>query len=346
MIISEYWIMFLSGLLLSIILTPAIREWAIKHGWVDMPGPRKIHQEPMPTIGGAAIYFSFLLVALAGVWRIPESEIGNSGPLWGLFISSGIVFILGLVDDKIGLNAPWKFSVLTIASIILWVSGGRIEVLTNPFGDQFKLGILSLPFTILWLVGVSNALNLTDGLDGLAGGIAYIASFTLMLIAIIQGEPVIAVLMAAASGSTLGFLRYNLPPAKIFMGDNGALTFGFILASTAVISRYKATVALTLLIPIVALGIPIADTLFSILRRAWAGKPLFQADRGHLHHKLLDLGLTPWQIIGLIYGVCILLSLISFSFIFMPKQYAFMILAGISLLSLFALIWLQKHHSS
>ncbi len=339
---NEYWIMFLSGLLLSLVLTPAIREWALRNNWVDLPGPRKVHQEPIATIGGAAIYFSFLLVALAGIWRIPTAEIGDSRPLWGLFISSGIVFLLGLIDDKIGLNAPWKFSVLTFASVILWVSGGRIELLTNPFGDQFQLGLFSLPFTVLWLVGVSNALNLTDGLDGLAGGIAYIASFTLMLIALIQGEPVISVLMAAVAGSTLGFLRYNLPPARIFMGDSGALTLGFILASTAVISRYKATVALTLLIPIVALGIPIADTLFSILRRAWAGKPLFQADRGHFHHRLLDLGLTPWQIVGLVYGLCLLLSLISFSFIFIPKQYAFLILTGIALVSLIGLTWLQK----
>src|SRR5208283_3424961 len=167
---------------------------------------------------------------------------------------------------------------------------------------------------------------LIDGMDGLAGGVTFIASFTLFLVSLFQKEPVISILMAAVAGSTLGFLRYNFPPASIFMGNAGALTLGFILASAAVITRYKATVAVTLLIPILALGIPILDTLFAILRRAYRGKPLFQADRGHLHHRLLRVGLSQRQVVLFVYAICICLSITAFSFVLLPKQYNFLIL--------------------
>lgn len=341
----EYGQIYILGLLLALALIPVFQKIGIALNWVDKPGPRKLHQVPMTDLGGAGIYLAFLVAAGVGLWKSSSLLMTDPRPLYGLFVGSLMVFLLGALDDRKGLSSTQKFLGLTAASLVLWAFGGRIVVLTNPFGDEFHLGIFSLPLTVIWLVGVSNAINLMDGLDGLAGGVAFMASMTLMFIALLQGEPVIAILMAALSGSILGFLKYNLPPASIFMGDAGALTLGFLLASTAVITRYKTTVAMALLIPLAALLIPIADTLFTILRRWKAGKPLFQADRGHLHHRLLDKGFTPKQIITIVYGIGLVLGLISISFIFIPKQYAFMILCGLALVFLVVLYRLESSSS-
>ena len=339
---SLYYTVFFLALLLGVGLTPVCRAIGIRWNWVDTPNERKIHENPIPYLGGWSILISFLGAGVLGWLYLPSVLTENTNQIWGLFIASGIIFFLGVADDARGLNAPVKFTFQIIASIILWYTGGRIEILTNPFGGQIQIGIFGLPLTILWLVGVTNAMNLIDGLDGLACGVSYIASFTLFLIALLQGEPIIAVLMAALAGSTLGFLRFNLPPASIFMGNSGAMTLGFLLASTAVITRYKATIALTLLIPIVALGIPILDTLFAIFRRAYRGRPIFQADREHLHHRLLKLGLSPRQVVFFVYLISIFLSITAFSFIMIPKQFAFLILIGLGVLLLIGVLILRS----
>jgi UDP-GlcNAc:undecaprenyl-phosphate/decaprenyl-phosphate GlcNAc-1-phosphate transferase len=339
---SLYWIIYFLALLVSFTLTPVCRALALRRNLVDQPNARKIHQEPVPYLGGLSIFIAFIIASIGGLLHLPTPELTDKIPILGLFISTGIIFLLGIVDDARGLNAPVKFSVQIIASIILWYCGGRIELLTNPLGTEIKLGIFSLPFTIFWLVGITNAINLIDGMDGLAGGVTFIASFTLLLISLVQKEPVISILMAAVAGSTLGFLRYNFPPASIFMGNAGALTLGFILSSTAVITRYKATVAVTLLIPILALGIPILDTLLAILRRAWRGKPLFQADREHLHHRLMRVGLSQRQVVLFVYAICICLSITALSFVMLPKQYNFLILLGLGIVLLIGMLILRS----
>ena len=168
-----------------------MRYWGIKQGWVDQPNERKMHKVPISDLGGVAIIGSFFITAILGLISLTSSERGNLLPNYGLFTGTFLIFVMGWVDDRKGLNATAKFTVQVLASVILWYCGGKIEYLTNPFGGQIQLGIFSLPFTVLWLVGVSNAVNLIDGLDGLAGGVSYIAGFTLMLIAILQGEPVV-----------------------------------------------------------------------------------------------------------------------------------------------------------
>lgn len=337
-----YWKIYFSSLALSYILTPVCRAFSLHWNLVDQPNERKIHSEPVPYLGGLSIFIAFLIASLIGLFYLPPNQLDTRTPIFGLFISLIIIFLLGIADDIRGLNAPVKFTVQIVASIILWHCGGRIELVTNPLGADIHLGFFSLPFTLLWLVGVTNAINLIDGMDGLAGGVSFIASFTLLLISLIEGEFVIAVLMAAVAGSTLGFLRYNFPPASIFMGNTGAMVLGFLFASTAVITRYKAEVALTLLIPILALGIPILDTLLAIIRRAYHGKPLFQADREHLHHRLLGLGLSQRQVVFFVYIICVCLSITAFGFIIIPKQFRFLILLGLGIALLIGMFILRS----
>ncbi len=339
---SLYWIIYFLALLISFSLTPVSRVLALHWNLVDQPNERKIHQKPVPYLGGLSIFIAFVVASISGLIHLPTAELTDKISMFGLFISTTIIFLLGIVDDARGLNAPVKFIVQIIASFILWYCGGRIELLTNPLGTEIKLGIFSLPFTLFWLVGITNAINLIDGMDGLAGGVTFIASFTLLLVSLFQKEPVISILMAAVAGSTLGFLRYNFPPASIFMGNAGALTLGFILSAATVITRYKATIAVTLLIPILALGIPILDTLLAILRRAWRGKPLFQADKGHLHHRLLRMGLSQRQVVLFVYAICICLSITALSFVLLPKQYNLLILLGLGIVLLIGILILRS----
>jgi UDP-GlcNAc:undecaprenyl-phosphate GlcNAc-1-phosphate transferase len=191
----------------------------------------------------------------------------------------------------------------------LYRLGFRIEALANPFGDPIALGWISLPFTLLWMVGVVNALNLIDGLDGLAGGVAFVAVTITFLVSLQRGHPLMMLFSAALAGSIVGFLFYNFNPASIFMGDTGSMFLGFVLAATAVETNQKASTAVAVIIPTVALGLPIMDTLLAIGRRAWRGRPLFQADKEHIHHRLLARGLSHRQAVLVLYGFCVLLGL-------------------------------------
>lgn len=287
---------FIVALVISYILTPFVKKLAWKTGAVDIPkDERRVHTKPIPRIGGLAIYIAFIVTVLI---TMPVTD-----NIKGVIIGGTLITILGVLDDIYNLPAKIKLLGQVAAAGILVYFGIKVEWVTNPLGDMVYLGKLSIPITIFWIVGVTNTLNFIDGLDGLAAGIASIASFTLMLVALNEGLGPVVILTAALAGGAVGFLPFNFNPAKIFMGDTGAMFLGYILAAISVMGAIKSATAIALAVPILALGLPIFDTAFAILRRAINGYPVMKADKDHLHHRLLAIGLTQRQTVLIMYSI-------------------------------------------
>jgi UDP-GlcNAc:undecaprenyl-phosphate GlcNAc-1-phosphate transferase len=326
------------------LFTPLVRNAAARLGALDHAlSARKVHGRPVPRLGGIAIVAAFFAPLLALFFV--SSEVGRR--LWegqeqtlALLMGGLGIAALGVYDDLKGSRARTKLVVqFSIAALMYW-AGYRIDTIANPFGPELGLGWLGLPFTVLWIAGVTNAMNLIDGLDGLAGGVALIGVGTSFTIAAIHGEPLMLLFTASLAGAILGFLFYNFNPATIFMGDSGSMFLGFVLATTAIRSNQKSSTAVAIVVPILALGIPIADTLLAMGRRALRGAPLFSADRGHIHHRLMDRGLSHRQAVLVIYGGALVLGggalLLRFA---NSRQSALVLLAvaGLSFLALRAL---------
>jgi UDP-GlcNAc:undecaprenyl-phosphate GlcNAc-1-phosphate transferase len=302
-------------MLCGTILTPIVRRLAYRMGVLDHAlSSRKIHGRPIPRLGGIAIVLAFyaplisLMLFQTGVGTLFFAEREH---VVGLFVGGVAIALLGVYDDLRGAGAGRKFLVQFAVAGLMYYLGFRIQALANPFGDAIALHWASLPFTLLWIVGVVNAMNLIDGLDGLAGGVALVAVLTTFLISVQRGHPLMLLFSAALAGAILGFLFYNFNPASIFMGDTGSMFLGFILATSAIQTNQKSSTAVAVLIPGIALGLPIADTLLAMTRRALRGRPLFQADKDHIHHRLLAVGLTHRQAVLVLYGFCILLGLVA-----------------------------------
>ncbi len=303
---------FILSMLCGAVLTPIVRMLAYRFGLFDHAlSSRKIHGAPIPRLGGIAIVIAFY-APLIGLTLFQTGIgglfLGQHAHVVGLFTGGLIIALLGLYDDLRGSGAGLKFLVQFGVAGFLYYLGFRIDLLANPIGGPISLGWLSLPFTVFWIVGVINALNLIDGLDGLAGGVALVAVIITFLISVQRGEPLMMLFTAALAGSILGFLFYNFNPASIFMGDTGSMFLGFVLATTAIQTNQKSSTAVAVLIPAVALGLPIMDTLLAITRRAFRGRPLFQADREHIHHRLLAIGLSHRQAVLVLYGLCAVLG--------------------------------------
>lgn len=231
--------------------------------------------------------------------------------LAGILIGASLIVILGAVDDRYALDAKVKFLVQIVAAVIPIACGLRIEVLSNFFGDdgsRIALSFLSIPLTLIWIVGVCNAVNLIDGLDGLACGVSTIAALSTFLVVVQHDDAVTAVVIAALAGACIGFLPYNFNPAKIFMGDSGALFLGFILATVSISGNFKMHTLINFGLPFVVLGLPIFDTVFAILRRVIHGKKPWEADRGHIHHKLIDMGMSQKQAVAVLYLISVVLG--------------------------------------
>jgi UDP-GlcNAc:undecaprenyl-phosphate GlcNAc-1-phosphate transferase len=303
---------FILSMLCGTFLTPLVRRLAYRFGALDHArSSRKIHGHPIPRLGGIAIVIAFYVPMVALL--LFHSEVGllfvaERNHVIGLFVGGLSIALLGLFDDLRGANAWKKFFVQFLVAGLLYKLEFRFDVLANPFGEPINLGWASLPFTVLWIVGVINAMNLIDGLDGLAGGVALVAVVTTFLVSLQRAHPLMMLFSSALAGSIVGFLFYNFNPASIFMGDTGSMFLGFVLATTAMQTNQKASTAVAVLIPCIALGLPIMDTLLAIGRRAIRGRPLFQADKEHIHHKLMDLGLSHRQAVLVLYGFCILLG--------------------------------------
>lgn len=329
-----YIVAFLLSLVVSLVLTPIVRWMAHRFQWVDAPdGARKVHQRAIPRVGGIAIAIAFF-VPVFGLFFIDngvsQAYLANSKQVIGLVAGSILIIGLGLFDDVKGLGAKFKFTFEIVLAIGAFYLDYRIDSISNPFGPALELGWFALPITVLWIVGIINAINLIDGLDGLAGGVSLITVLTLFAVSLFLGKTIVGLTSIALAGALIGFLWYNFNPASIFMGDSGSLFLGFILSITAISGASRYSTVVSLLIPVLALGLPILDTGMSVLRRFMAGKPLFGADRGHIHHKLLDLGLSQKQVVLALYGFCALTGLGALSMVYADSQRAAIVLGAIS----------------
>lgn len=294
---------FLLAFGITLLSTPISKKLAFRVGAIDQPKARGMHTKPMPLAGGTAIYFGFILTILL---LAPWINGFDWNEILGLLIGGTIICIVGFFDDIYNLSAKIKFIIQCFAAaIVVIIFNISINIVTWPWAPSgtIELGDFGIPLTILWIVGVTNAVNLIDGLDGLAAGVSSIAAIFLMLLSIIIGEPVAIVLTAALAGSCLGFLPHNFNPATIFMGDTGSTFLGFVLAVISVQGLLKSYTAITIIIAVLVLGLPIFDTLFAIVRRILNGQPIMQADRGHLHHRLMDKGYSQRRAVLTLYGV-------------------------------------------
>lgn len=293
-------------------LTPVVRGLALRYGWLDhVRGSRKIHGKPIPRVGGLAIILGFFapLVALS-VYQTGTGTLfyQNELRVLGLMAAGIVIGLLGLYDDVKGADAKKKFVIQGALAVGLYFCGFKIQQLATPFGFTLNLGQFALPFTVFWIVGVINALNLIDGLDGLAGGVAFFAVGTTFVIAFTRGDALMMLFMACLGGAVLGFLFYNFNPASIFMGDTGSMFLGLVLAVGSIQTGQKSSTAVAILIPIIVLGLPIADTLMAMGRRAFRGRPIFSADKEHIHHRLLALGLSHRKAVLVLYSACVVLA--------------------------------------
>ncbi len=301
---QTYVVAFTVALVVAYFITPRVKELAIKAGALDAPDARKVHTRPIPRMGGLAIYAGFVLAVLASLHISRE--------IMGLLMGGTVILIVGIIDDLKQLPAKAKLLGQILAAMVLILFGVRIEWLTNPFGDMLYIDYFSVPVTIMWVVSLTNTVNLIDGLDGLAAGVSTIASVTILMVALQQNFWTVAILTAALAGSAMGFLQHNFNPAKIFMGDTGSMFLGYMLAGVSILGAVKSAATIALIVPIVALGLPIMDTAFAIIRRYMSGRPIFKPDKGHLHHRLLEMGFSQKQAVLLMYVIsgCLGLSAI------------------------------------
>ena len=296
-------IILLSAFVIAYLSVPGAIKLAYKINALDQPDPRKVHKIPIPRLGGLAIFvaFMFCMIFLVKV----------SVAFWGIMVGGLIVFLVGVLDDIYQISPWWKLLGQCAAAIAAMHFGVMVHFVTNPFDGLLGLGYLSIPITFLWLVGISNAINLIDGLDGLAAGVSGIAAATLGTVALIQGQPAVFTAALVLLMGILGFLPYNFHPARIFMGDGGSNFLGFTLACLSVMGLAKSAAVISLFIPIVILGIPIFDTFFAIIRRIYNKAPIFMPDKCHLHHRLMAMGFDHRGSVLMIYGISGVLGLVA-----------------------------------
>ncbi|HYM90541.1 MAG TPA: MraY family glycosyltransferase [bacterium] len=318
MTISRFLVAGAIGLVVAYALTPLVEWAAIRVGALAQPGGRHIHRVPVPRLGGIGVYLAFLVAVLAGlplersvritleahhvVLTVPFTPQFDR-PVIGVLCGATLITILGIIDDIWGVSPMEKLFGQLVAAIVPLSFGVGMDVLTNPLGGMLFLGPFGLALTVAWIVALCNVMNLIDGIDGLATGIAAIAGGTVLIASYQRGDAGTAMLAAAFVGSTLGFLPYNFNPARIFLGDSGSMLLGYLLGSLSVLGTYKSYTALSLLVPLAALGVPVFDTALAIARRWRTGRPIFQADTEHLHHRLLQRGLSQRQTAVVLYLV-------------------------------------------
>ena len=305
-----------------LLVTPLVMAFARRIGAVDEPGPRRIHRDSVPTAGGLA-----MVVAVLGVAWIARFLPGPAGvlelrPFIGVTLAAIPILFLGLVDDTRG-APPWsKLIIQACAGLVLYHFGLGVPIVTNPFGPPIEPGWWNAPLTVLWVVVVINAVNLIDGLDGLASGVVLIASATLWWVGRTHADFYVMFFSSLMIGATFGFLRYNFAPAKTFMGDTGSHFLGLMLAFISLLENRKGTATVTLLFPLVALAIPVADTVLAFARRAARGVNVFGADAGHIHHRLLGLGLGQRQVVILLWAVSLVCGVLAVLLADLPRTQA------------------------
>ena len=308
--------LFLFSLLSAFVLTRYVRDFAAAHGWVVSPTQeRHLHSSPLPRLGGVAIFLSFAsAMGIASMWALRHPQMQYSSFLRTMLTILGpaaLVFLLGVYDDLRGAGPYFKFTIQGLAATMLFMGGLRIVNIPVLFGDRALPWYVGLPFTVLWVLAITNAFNLIDGLDGLAAGSALFSTMVAFVVALLNGPSPVTLMTIALAGAILGFLRYNFNPATIFLGDSGSLFIGFVLSAIALAGAQKAPTIVAVAIPVVSFGLPILETSLSIVRRLISGRPVFTADREHIHHKLLQHGMTHRQVVILLYGVSAVFALLS-----------------------------------
>ena len=296
------------ALIISFLMTPVVKTFAYKIGAIDVPkDARRMHHEPVPRLGGLAIFIGFMVSILL------FANIHGDRQMQGILMGAVIIVILGVVDDITPLPAMFKFVVQIVAALIPTLHGVVIHVISNPnlaSGNAYwNMGKLSVPITVLWIVAITNSVNLIDGLDGLANGVSAISATTVLVIAMLVSESQVAIVMAALVGACVGFMPYNTNPAKMFMGDTGSTFLGFILATMSIQGLFKFYAIISFAVPFLILGLPIFDTAFAFIRRLAHGQSPMHADRGHIHHRLVDMGLSQKQAVATLYVVSAILGL-------------------------------------
>ena len=293
---------FVIALIVTYICTPLVRTLAVKIGAIDAPDARKVHQVSIPRLGGLAIYIGYMVSLLYSVKDISSVK--------GLIIGSVILVAVGIGDDVKQIGPKTKLLGQIVAALMLPIFDNAIHFIS--IGDHMLyLEYLSIPLTVFWIVGFTNIVNLIDGLDGLAAGISLIACIAICIVTLQMGQVDLACITLALAGAACGFLRYNFNPAKIFMGDTGSMLLGYTMAAISVMGSVKTAATVGLVVPVIVLGLPILDTLFAIVRRRINGRPVFQPDKGHLHHRLLAMGLTQKQAVLLMYAITAVLGCVS-----------------------------------
>lgn len=330
---------FVVAALLALVLTPLVRRVAIRLDNIDHPEDRRVNKAPIPRGGGVAVAAAFLVVAVGGILinnatgQVPFPRSLDTSELVALLAGGVVATVLGILDDTFQLRARWQLLGQLVLAVIAVGAGITVSFINNPFGpgNIALTGPFAIGFSMLWVIGMINSINFIDGLDGLSSGIALIAAATLGLISLTTAvaQPFVGILCFGLAGALLGFLRWNFHPATIFIGTSGVMFVGYTLAVLSILGTAKVAVAL------LVLGVPIIDTFWIIVRRLSTGHSPFTPDRGHIHHRLLDLGLSHSQTVLVIYGLCLLLAVLSFVLSGTGQLYAFMGLAVVFGLVLF-----------
>lgn len=309
------WLSGVIAFLVAFVLAPQMRALAIKLKFVDLPNDRKIHRDPLPLLGGAAMFAGVVVIAIvAFAWKDWLKT-----PYVGVMIGALLLFCIGMLDDYFktrgkDFSVSIRFGVQILSALLIPLFGGGVHGFTSPIGHHHYIAlptVLSVLITVLWVVGVTNVFNFLDGVDGLAAGIAAISATTLFFIALIKGDALSAWFAIGVTGAAIGFLRHNFYPARIIMGDAGSTVLGYLLAAIASVGAFKSATVLSVGVPVLALGVPIFDAVRVVLVRARAGKPVYKPDQSHVHHWLLRSGLTQVQTVTVVYLISACFSLAS-----------------------------------
>ena len=307
---------FLASLIASFVLTREVRDFATARSWVSPPSSeRHMHSTPLPRLGGVAIFISFVGCCLAGLTILGHAPslgvVFSFRQVIAILAPASLVFLLGVYDDLRSVGPYAKFAVQGVAATMLFAGGLRVVSVPVLFGHHHFPWFVGLPLTVLWVLAITNAFNLIDGLDGLAAGSALFSTLVVFVVSLVTQSALVSLMALALSGAVLGFLRFNFSPATVFLGDCGSLFIGFILSALALQGATKAPTIIAVAIPVVSFGLPILETTLSILRRYISGRPVFTGDREHIHHKLLQQGLSHCQVVIILYGVSAVFALVS-----------------------------------
>jgi UDP-GlcNAc:undecaprenyl-phosphate GlcNAc-1-phosphate transferase len=323
---SDFLIMFLISAVSTAVMVPVLCRVCFRSGFLDLPGQHKRHKFPTPNLGGVAIFMSFW-VAIVVAYNRYGLFYDELSPYFYFVVTGGVlIFLTGLIDDLSGLSALFKLASQVMVGLILYHGGLKISILFIPFHGPVQLGIISLPVTLLWFVGLINSINLIDGLDGLAAGVSAIAALALLFVGIYYSLVTVMIFSVVVIGATLVFLYFNHYPARIFMGDSGSLFLGYIFAVTSILFPIKSYTTAAVFIPLVALGVPVIETAVSFIRRTVTGRKFYKADNRHLFHFVAALGLSKAQVVWAFYLLSAVFAIFSGAMIIFDRRAVFTVL--------------------